>query len=167
MFTKILAGGIGLAAVAAAAPAAAQYPYGYYPPATNYGYSPYNYNPYAYSNNYGYYNNRANMTQVAASQCTAAVQARLNNRTSLAEVVGSLVGINSQGRVLTVSSVTPSSTRIRVRGLASSGRMAYNPYGYGYYGAVGSSYATGADISYRCDVDYRGRVRDIDLDRRR
>ena len=45
--------------------------------------------------------------------------------------------------------------------------MASNPYGYGYYGAVGYNYANAADLSFRCDVDHRGRVRDIDFNRRR
>jgi hypothetical protein len=53
IMTKILAGGLGLAAIAAAAPASAQYQYGYYPP---------------YGNAYGYYGHNTNMTQVAASQ---------------------------------------------------------------------------------------------------
>ena len=50
-------------------------------------------------------------------------------------------------------------------GLANSGRYAYSPYGYGMYGAAGAGYQ--ADLSFRCDVDYRGRVRDIDINRRR
>jgi hypothetical protein len=45
--------------------------------------------------------------------------------------------------------------------------MASNPYGYGYYGAVGYNYANAADLSFRCDVDNRGRVRNIDFNRRR
>ena len=161
MTMKFLIAGAGLAALAAAAPASAQYgyPYGTYNP---YGtYSP-------YTPGYGAYGAYgANITQVAANQCTAAVQARLNNRTSLGGILGSLVGVNTAGRVLTVSSVNPSSTRVRVRGLASSGRMAYNPYGSGYYGALGSQYGQPADLSFRCDVDYSGRVRNIDIDRRR
>jgi hypothetical protein len=39
----------------------------------------------------------------------------------------------------------------RVRGLASSGR-------YGGYNT--------ADLSFKCDVDYRGYVRDLDINRR-
>ena len=68
-FTKILAGTAGMAALAAAAPAAAQY----YP----YSYSPYSYssNPYGYSS-YGYRTYGVN-SNVAAQQCSAAVQNRL------------------------------------------------------------------------------------------
>ena len=160
MRTKLLIAGAGLAAIAATTPATAQYPYGYYPPyGGNYG-AP-------YGNAYGYYGQNANLQQMAASQCSAAVQARLNNRTSVGGILGSMVGLSSNGRVLSVTQVTPRSNRIRVRGFASSGRMAYNPYGAGYYGALGSNYANAADLSFRCEVDYRGRVRDVDIDRRR
>lgn len=146
MFTKILAGGAGLAAIAAAAPASAQY--GYYPPVgPAYGYN-------------------ANVTQFAVNQCTAAVQARLNNRAGLQSILGAFLGANTSGRVLAVSQVTPRSNRVRVRGFASSGRMAYNPYGAGYYGALGYQYAQPADLAFKCDVDYRGRIRDIDIMRR-
>jgi len=166
MFKTMMAGGLGLAALAAAAPANAQY--GYYN-----GYNGYN-NGYAspYGNAYGYNGNRGDMTQVAASQCAAAVQSRLSNRVGIQGILGAVLGSNvAQGRVLTVSSATPSSTRIRVRGLASSGRYAYNnngygAYGYGAYGASGYGYANAADLSFRCDVDYNGRVRDIDINRR-
>ena len=154
MFTKFLTAGAGLAALAAAAPLSAQY----YPPyAGNYG-AP-------YGNAYGYYNTN-NHAQFAINQCTAAVQNRLSTRAGIGGILGSLVGVNTSGRVLSVTQVNPRSNTVRVRGLASSGRMAYNPYGYGYYGAVGSQYAAGADLSFKCDVDYRGRIRDIDIIRR-
>lgn len=157
MMIKILAGAAGLAAMTAAAPAAAQY----YP----YGYN--TYNPYGYSS-YGAYGVGAN---VAEQQCTAAVQSRLANRTSLASILGSLVGIPtaSYGRVTGITSATQTRSGMRVRGVASSGRMAYNnygAYGYGAYGALGYGYANASDLSWRCDVDYRGYVRDVDINRR-
>jgi hypothetical protein len=163
MITKMFAGAAGLAAIASAAPAAAQY----YP----YGYS--NYNPYgsvygAYSGYTPYAVNPA----VAAQQCTAAVQSRLYNRTSLASILGSLIGIptNSYGRVLSVNrEVRTRSGGMRITGLASSGRTAYNnygPYGVGAYGSLGYGYAAAADLSFRCDVDSRGYVRDVDINRR-
>lgn len=147
MRTKFLIAAGGLAALAAAAPASAQY--GYYPPSYGYGYG-----------------HNANVNQMAASQCSAAVQARLNNRTGLQGILGAVLGANTQARVVSVSQVNPNRNRIRVRGFASSGRYAYNPYGYGYYGAVGSQYGQPADLSFRCDVDYNGRVRDVDINRR-
>lgn len=148
MTMKILTAGAGLAALAAAAPLSAQY--GYYPP---------------YGNAYGYYNNAS---QYAVNRCTAEVNARLYNRNSngLAGLIGSLVGANAatSARVLSVTQVTPRRSNVRVRGLASSGRYAYNPYGVGYYGAVGAGYVP--DLSFNCVVDYRGRIRDIDINRR-
>jgi hypothetical protein len=147
----LLIGGSGLAALAAATPSTAQY-YGY-----PYGYSQYGYaQPYGYSRPYGYaYGYRSMNTSVAASQCTAAVQNRLYTRNGLSGILGSLVGAyGTQGRVLSITRITPNNSGVRVRGLASSGR-----YGYGY------GYNT-ADLSFKCDVDYRGFVRDVDIRRR-
>lgn len=162
MMIKMLAGAAGLAAIGAS-PAAAQYysQYGYSTPYNGYGYS---YNaPYS---GYGY---AMNPTQ-AASQCTAAVQNRLYNRTSLGSILGSLVGVPmSSGRVVAVTSTTPTRSGMRIRGLASSGRYAsngYGPWGVGAYGALGYGSNAGADLSWRCDVDYRGFVRNVDINRR-
>lgn len=158
MLTKLLAGAAGAAALATAVPAAAQYPYGYNP----YGYSNYGYNNYS---PYGY-NTYAMNTQAAAQQCTAAVQNRLYTRTGLSSIITSLFGLSgTSARVLSVTRVTP--TRygyVRVRGLASSGRYSYNPYGSGYYGALGAGYS--ADLAFKCDVDANGYVRDVDITRR-
>jgi hypothetical protein len=143
---KSLALGAGFAALAAAAPANAQY----YPP---------------YGNAYGYHNNATNM---AAQRCAAAVQQRLSVR-GRTGIIGSLFGINNynNARVLSVTQVNPRRNMVRVRGIASSGRLAYaNPYGVGAYGMLGSNYATAADLSFNCSVDYRGYIRDIDINRR-
>ena len=149
-FTKILAGTAGIAAFAASAPAAAQYygnPYGYAQP---------------YGNAYGY---NARASNMAVQQCQAAVQSRLSVRGS-SGIIGAIFGVNtaSSGRVLSVSSVRPNRGAVTVRGLATSGRMAYSPYGYGAYGAYGANYQP--DLSYKCTVDYRGYVRDVDINRR-
>ena len=145
MMKKILAGGAGLAALATAAPAAAQY----YP----YGYA----SPYA-----------TNVTAMAAQQCTAAVQHRLSRRTTggVSGILGAVLGAPmTTGRVLSVTQVVPRSSTVRVRGLATSGRMAgYGPYGVGAYGALGYNYAP--DLSFSCSVDYRGFIRDVDINRR-
>ena len=144
MMTKIFAGAAGLAAIAAAAPAGAQY-----------GYPP-------YGNAYGYYGNN-NVTNFAVQQCTAAVQNRLSNRVGIAGILGGVLGAPvATGRVLTVTQVNPRASTVRVRGLANSGA---SPYGYGAYGATGYGYQP--DLSFRCDVDYNGRIRDIDINRRR
>jgi hypothetical protein len=148
----------GIAAIAAATPAAAQYayPYGYNPYATPYAATPYAARPYGYN---------SNVTAIATQQCTAAVQNRLYTRTGLTGIIGQLLGASaSSGRVLSITEVTPRRSTIRVRGLATSGRMAYSPYGVGAYGALGAGYQP--DLTFRCDVDYRGFVRDVDINRR-
>ena len=152
---RLLAGAAGLAAFAAAAPAGAQY-YGY--PGFSYG-AP-------YGKAYGYGMN----TNAAAQQCSAAVQQRLYNRSSIGGILGAVLGTNTTGRVVSITQVQPRNNGlIRVRGLASSGRMAYNnygPYGVGAYGGLGYGYANQADLSFRCDVDFRGYVRNVDINRR-
>jgi hypothetical protein len=151
---KILAAGAGVAAVAGVAtPAAAQYysqPY-----RSAYG-AP-------YGNAYGYgYNNGA--TQAAAQRCSAAVQQRLSTRTGVSGILGAVLGARTVGgRVLQVTQVNPNRSSIRVRGLASSGSN-MGPYGAGAYGAYGMAYQP--DLSFKCDVDYRGYIRDIDINRR-
>ena len=150
-FTKIFAGAASVAALATAAPAAAQY----------YGYAPSYAQPYGYA--YGY---NANMNNMAAQQCAAAVQNRLSMRTGTTGILGAILGARtSTGRVLQVTQVNPNRRSVTVRGLATSGRAyAYSPYGYGAYGATGYSYQP--DLSFRCSVDYRGYVRDVDVYRR-
>lgn len=155
---KLLAGSAAIAAVAAAAPASAQYAnpyaYGYSNPYYQQSYQqPYGYNQYAYGN-----------TNAAAQRCSAAVQSRLYNRNGLAGVVASLLGANTQPRVVSITQVNPRRNNVRVTGLASSGRYVASPYGYGAYGSAGYGYQP--DISFRCTVDYNGYVRDIDINRR-
>ena len=146
--TKFLAGGIAMAALASAAPAAAQY----YP---GYGYgTPYGGNVIGQVLNgvlgNGYGNYGAN-SQVAVNQCAAAVQQRLSG--------GYGYGYNGYGngggRVLGISRVEPRSNgELVVRGVANSGRYAY---GYNGQGQV--------DLTWKCKVDYRGFIRDIDINR--
>lgn len=142
---KSLALGAGFAALVAATPATAQY----YPP---------------YGNAYGYH---ANATNMAAQRCAAAVQNRLSVRGSTG-ILGTLFGVRSysNARVLSITRVTPRAQTVRVRGIASSGRLAYNPYGIGAYGMLGSNYAPAADLRFSCSVDYRGFIRDVDIVRR-
>ena len=96
----LFVGGAGLAAIAAAAPASAQYsPYGY----SQYGYANQYGSQYGYGNQYGTQYGGMN-TQVAAQQCTAAVQNRLYNRTSIGGILGAVLGANTaSGRVASCS----------------------------------------------------------------
>jgi hypothetical protein len=143
--TKLLAGGVALAGLAIAAPAAAQYYPGYNYP----GYG----NPYGgnvvgqvldgvLGGNYG-----AN-SQVAVNQCAAAVQRRLSGYNGYGYA-------NNGARVLGISRVEPRGNgELMVRGVANSGRYAY---GYNGQGQV--------DLTWKCRVDYRGFIRDIDINR--
>lgn len=163
MIKTMLGGAAALTAVAAATPASAQY-------YQNYGYA----QPYGYAQTYGYNNGYSAYganTAMAQQQCTAAVQNRLYNRSSLGSILGSLVGIPAnQGRVVGITSIQPRSYgQVRVNGIASSGRYAYNgysPYGVGAYGSLGYNTAATADLSFRCDVDARGYVRNVSVWRR-
>ena len=155
---KMLAGAAGLAAMAAASPVNTRCS-GYSSRSDS--------NPYARGTQYSYGVN----SNAAAQQCSAAVQNRLSNRTSLGAILGSLVGVPtaSYGRVVSITQATPMRSGMRIRGLASSGRYAYNnygPHGVGAYGALGYGYNASADLSWRCDVDYRGYVRNLDINRR-
>ena len=150
--TKVLAGGIAIAAVASAAPAAAQYyPYG----------QPYGGNVVGQVLNqvlgggYGY-NGYGNNSQQAVNQCAAAVQARLGgNYGGYGYNNGYAYG---GGRVLGISRVEQRNNGgLKVRGVATSGR--YGNYGYGNQAP--------ADISWTCRTDDRGFVTDVDLDRMR
>jgi hypothetical protein len=187
-------GAAGIAALfVGAAPAAAQYPgYGYGGYQNGY---PTNVigqvlqsilNPYG---QFGY--NQGVNPQTAVNQCAAAVNQRLQRQYGYGGYgagYGGYAGGYSPygygngygngyagGQVLGISRVEQRSASVlRVRGFATSG-MAYGEYPYGGYGGGyggyngynGNAYAAApADLSFRCDVDYRGYIRDIDIDRR-
>ena len=164
----IAIGAAGLVAlVGASAPAAAQYPgYGY-----PYGYGSGNVigqvlnsvlNPYGNQYGYGQYGYGMNQ-QMAVQQCTAAVQQRLNYNGYGGYGAYGSYNAYSNARVLGITRVDQrSSTTLRVRGYATSG-MTYG--GYGGYGSYGG-YNSPADLTFKGDVDYRGYVRNVDIDRR-
>ena len=174
--TRILTGAAGLAAlVGFAAPAAAQYYPGY-----GYGYNNSNnvvgaimnsvlgYGRYPYGN-YGY-NSYSNQS-AAINQCARAVEARLNGNRGYYGYgnmpYGSPYGYNQGyggGRVQGITRVDRKSYGLKVYGVASSGYRGYEGYGRSGYGNYG--YGAGADLSFKCEVRYDGRIRDIDLNRR-
>ena len=191
---KIMTGAAAFAALGMAAPAAAQYP-GYYP-GYNQGPNVIGQvlnsilNPYGQQQQYGQVD-----TQTAVNRCATAVHNQLTQRYSAGYNQYGYNGYaQSSARVLQVTGAQPrSSSTLRVRGLATSGTAAsYNPYGgyagaaaggyggyagYGGYGGYGgyaptTGYAGGyntaaaADLTFTCDIDYRGQIRDIDIDRR-
>jgi hypothetical protein len=160
--TKLLAGGVFAASLIAAAPAAAQYP-GYYPnnganvvgqvinQVLGGGYGGYGYG-------------QAGGQQVAIGQCVNAVQARLSQNYGGGygaygayggNPYGGYAGGYSQARVLGISRVEPRSNGgLTIRGVANSGAAA----GYGYN-------TNQIDLTFRCRVDYRGYIVDVDIDR--
>jgi hypothetical protein len=127
--TKILAGSFGLAALAAAAPTAAQVD-------TDSAVGA--------------------LAQLASKQCVAAVQNRLNNRGYGA------ISASGTARVIGVTQADAKRDIVRVRGTATSGVLA-DPVA----GTIGSLAASApADLKFKCEIDYRGRIREIDIDRR-
>ena len=162
---RILGAGVAVAAMAGAAPVAAQY----YPshggqnvvgqvvnqvlggPYSGFGYNGYN-----------------NDTQWAVQQCAAAVEQRLSSGYGGNagpyggghDAYGNHVGTYGAGggRVLAITHADRHSRgRVKVKGVASSGMNA----GYGGYG-----YSQPAgDLKFSCEVDYRGYISDLHLDR--
>ncbi len=169
--TKILTGAAGLAAaVGFASPAAAQY----YP---GYGYGG-NQNVLGTIINgvlgggqYGYGNSgyRSN-TRYAVQQCAAAVQQRLGGGYN--QGYGGYGGYGSYGgygqgygggRVLAITHADRhGGGTVKVKGLATSGMNAGYNQGYGYGGYNQAQ----ADLKFSCRTDYRGRIIDLDIDRR-
>ena len=190
---KILTGAAGLAAaVGLATPASAQYyPQPGYPqqgyPQPGYGYGTQNpvgqvlgqilgYGRYPYGN-YGY--NQYNNQSAAIDQCARAVQQRLSggyapyygnqgyNNRGYGNPYNQGYGYNqgyAGGSVQGITKVERKSYGLKVWGVASSGYRGYQGYnqrGYGNYG-----YSNGADLKWDCEVNYDGRIRDIDINRR-
>jgi hypothetical protein len=177
----------GLAAATFAAPASAQYPYPYpqpYPQQYPYGYnnqganvigsiinSVLGYGRYPYGN-YGYGQPGYQSAQRAVDQCARAVEARLNNY-AFNDGFNSWNPYNNPyrgwarpgaARVLGIDEVrVRSSNKIRVRGVATSGNVYAQPYGWGGY-QYNRSYGT-PDLRFKCNADRFGRVYDVDIDR--
>lgn len=98
----------------------------------------------------------------AADRCSTAVQYRLSQKTGIHGFGGQAVG----GQVVGVTRVDERSGYIRVTGLANSDRLMRRHYGTATYGALAGAATQTADISFRCNVDYGGRVLRVDMYRR-
>jgi hypothetical protein len=125
---KIFAGGVGLAALASATPAIAQYN-----PASPVG---------AHA-------------QLAAQQCSAAVEKDLKLRD-----YGAVSAAGTAG-VVTVTRADAEKRFVRVRGTATSGVPAV----VGAVGTLAAAQAPTADLTFKCKIDYRGRILELDIDR--
>lgn len=193
--SKILAGAAGLAIVASAAPASAQY-------APNNGYNN------GYNNNggvigavinsvlgggrYGAYGQGAD--RMAVDQCARAAEARVArdyrpngygyNQQNGYNQNGYQNGYNNQmvrAQVVGITGVERRSNGLKVSGLINSGRYGYaygnqgyaNGYpnqGYPNQGYANPNYANNAqraDMSFSCRVDARGYVSSVKIDRYR
>jgi hypothetical protein len=180
-FAKLLAGATALGALAA--PAAAQYPYPQQYPQTYPGYPQQSYGGgSAIDQIIGQLlGNRYNVTdRQAVSRCASAalVQAQNQYRGYGQQGYGYQQGYQQgyaypQGvaapamRVSAITDVQRRSTGLRVSGLISTGYAGYGqpPYGnaYGYQNQY-QNQATG-DLSFRCNVDYRGYVTNVRIGR--
>lgn len=177
--TKILAGTAGLTAlVGLATPAAAQYypsPYGYGQGSNVVGQIISNvlgYGRYPYGN-YGYGQQGYMNSQAAINQCARATEQRINgyayngygNQYGYGNGYGyNNYAVNGQGRVLGIDRVERKSNgRIKVYGVASSGRSYAQPWGYGQY-AYNQSYGV-PDLKFNCKIDGSGRIYEINVDR--
>lgn len=172
---KLLLGAASLAAtVALANPAAAQYPYGYPQQGGVVGQIIGNvlgYGQYPYGN-YGYGQRNYMASQVAVDQCARAVEARLNgyamnnSYNQWNPYNNPYRGWAQQGRarVLGIDNVQlRSNGRLRVTGVATSGNVYRNQYGYGGY-QYNRQYGT-PDLRFTCKAGRSGRVHDVDINR--
>ena len=166
-YTRLLAAAATIAT--AAAPAAAQY--NPYPNQPGYNYPAYPGQAYpGYGYNQGYtgnpvtdiidqlLGNRYNVTdRQAVRQCARAAQAQAQGQYG-----GGYGNRYGQGyaapalRVTAITDVERRSNGLRIRGTLGSGYGGRYGNGYGYQGQ-----AYGGDISFRCNVDYRGVVTDL------
>jgi hypothetical protein len=185
--SKILAGGVAMAALASAAPAAAQY----YP-----GYGQPNVLGQVINQVLGGGQGYGINSQAAVQRCAAAVEQRINYQYNRYGAQGGYSGYGgynrgyngyaynqSTARVLGVTSVERRSNNgLRVRGVATAranqaGYGGYGQGGYGGYGAPGGYSPYGGyggypqqqtgELTFKCNIDYRGYVTDVDLDRNR
>jgi hypothetical protein len=129
--------------------------------------------------------NRYNVTdRTAVSQCATAAMAEASNQYRPNGYNGyGQGGYGQQGypqqygnnyanmmRVTAITDVHRRSNGLRVSGLLSSGYGGYGQQGYGQggYGQQGYAdprYASRGDLSFRCNVDYRGAVTNVRIRR--
>ena len=93
--------------------------------------------------------------QLAAQQCSSAVEAELKTRDYGA------VSAPGTTRVLTVTRADAEKKFVRVRGTATSG----SPTIATTVGTLVAAEAPPADLTYKCRIDYRGRILELDIDR--
>ena len=183
--TILLAAGAAGLAVAAAVPATAQTPYPYYPQQS---YPQGQYYPQQGQNVIGQMigqllGNRYNTNdRYAVERCATAAVAQANAQYRR-DPYGQGYGYQNQGygngnqgyypgasmRVTAITEVQRRQNGLRISGMLDSqgGYQAYgqrpygNAYGYQGQGYQGQGYAAQGDLTFRCNVDYRGAVTNI------
>ena len=140
--TKFLAGGVAIAALASAAPAAAQYY-----PGGGYG--------------YGYGGGGDIIGQVINSVIGGGMSSNPYGYNQ-----GYNQGYAANMRVTAITNVERRNNGLRVSGLLDSRGGSYPPYGQAY-GYQNRGYAATGDLSFRCNVDYRGAVSNVRINRNR
>ena len=170
-FTRYLAGAAAIGGLSTPLAAQNAYPYGYQQPAypqqtyPGYGQQSYGYNQGYAQNPVGQIvdqllGNRYNVTdRQAISQCASAAMAQAAGQ------YGSSYNAYGQGyndhrragamRVTAITDVQRRSNGLRVSGMMSAGHNYSDHYGY-----QNRTYAA-SDVSFRCNVDYRGQVTNI------
>jgi hypothetical protein len=109
--------------------------------------------------------NRYNVTdRQAVSQCASAVMAQAQGQYGGGYNQGQAYGYNQRiaapgMRVTSITNVERRNNGLRVQGTLGTG-YAGNAYGYQNQGYQNQAYA-GGNISFRCNVDYRGQVTGI------
>jgi hypothetical protein len=174
-FTRLL--GAAAAAAAVAAPGAAQYyPQQTYPvpaPQTYPGYPGYPQQNYPYGYNQGYtgnpvtdiidqlLGNRYNVTdRQAVRRCANAAAAQASSQYGNGYNYGGRYNNYGNMRVTAITDVERRSYGLRVTGLLGNGGYG-NGYGYDNRGYGYGNGGYGAQLSFRCNVDYRGAVTDL------
>lgn len=167
---------------AMAVPASAQQPYAYpyaqqaYPQAYGYPQQGYSSNPVEQIINQLLGNRYNANDRTAVSRCASAALAQAQAQYGAGYGQRGYNGYNqpyantgySQMRVTSVSDVQRRNNGLRVTGLISSGAYGQpygNAYGYQGQGYADPRYAQAADLSFRCNVDYRGAVSGVRITR--
>lgn len=134
-FTKFLTGATGLALVVGiAAPAAAQYPYGYA-------------NPVGQVFNQVLGGGATGADRYAVDRCARAAEDQVARSTYGNFRYSGYGYANAGARVVAITRVEQRSNGLRVRGVVDAAAM-------------------GRQYDFRCNIDYRGYVRDVDIHRR-
>ena len=105
--------------------------------------------------------NRYNVSdRQAIRQCAFAAVQRAQNGGYPGGYPQAYPGYNNNVRVTAITDVQRRSNGVRVRGILGNGRVYNQPYDPRYANGGGDRWR-GGGFGFRCDVDYRGNVRNV------